>query len=45
MKLETELSNIRKDLNKALKREVDTRSLLDGLHKRLGDIEKASLHI
>ena len=43
MKLETEMSGTHKELTEAQKREVDSRSFLDGLPKRLGDVEKASL--
>ena len=43
LKLETELSSTRKDLTKAQKRELETRSFSDGIPKRLGDVEKASL--
>ena len=42
-KLETELSNTRKELTEAQKREVETRSFLDRLPKHLGDVDKASL--
>ena len=42
-KLETELSDNRKELTKAPKRRVDTRSLLYGIPKRLWVVEKASL--
>ena len=40
-KLETDLSDTRKERTQARKRGVDTRSFLDGLPKCLGDVEKA----
>ena len=43
MKLENELFDTQKELNRARKREVDTRSFLDGLPKCLGDVDKSSL--
>ena len=42
-KLETELSDTRKKLTEALKREVETRSFLDGIPKLLGGVKKECL--
>ena len=42
-KLDTELSDTQKELTETRKRDLETRYFLDGLPKRLGDVEKASL--
>ena len=42
-KLETELSDTRKELTKVQKREMETRYCLENIPKRLGDVDKASL--